>query len=128
MDCGYGQSDIKILGILQKENIDEPNHKNASHDVRNVLECHFLEYFNFFPFVRELKDLSFAIKIHNASGTKPIKQAIIPDTVCEVMNSNTTTKLFYPTIPSALMYYQCVPLTSATTGRSFSVLRGSKTI
>ena len=81
------------------------NRKNAGDNVRNALECHLLQYYNFRSFVDELKDLSFVMKMCNASATQQIKQATILDTVCEVMNSNTTINLLHLSIYSALTMF-----------------------
>ena len=56
-------------------------------------------------------------------GTPNVRKVTSIHTICEAMNSNNIFKDMLPTVHQQLRLYMTVPITSATSERSFSALR-----
>ena len=56
-------------------------------------------------------------------GCPSFKKVTSIDTICEAMNSNSIFKEMLPTVHQIIHLYMTVPITSATSERSFSALR-----
>ena len=56
-------------------------------------------------------------------GCPNVKKVTSIDTICEAMNSNSIFKEMLPTVHQIIRLYMTVPITSATSERTFSALR-----
>ena len=56
-------------------------------------------------------------------GCPSVKKVTSIDTICEAMNSNSIYKEMLPTVHQIIRLYLTVPITSATSERTFSALR-----
>ena len=56
-------------------------------------------------------------------ATPCVKKVTVIQTICEAMNSNSVYKDMLPTVHQLIRLYMTVPITSATSERTFSALR-----
>ena len=75
----------------------------------------------------ELQSLPTYLKLYNHDQTVPIREVTMMSSICDIMNHKPSFKKLCPNIHKIMLYYNTIPLSSATAERTFSSMRRVKT-
>ena len=72
-------------------------------------------------------DVHLYIILYNHDQTVPIREVTMMSSICDIMNHKPSFKKLCPNIHKIMLYYNTIPLSSATAERTFSSMRRVKT-
>ena len=120
-------NDLDVVKQIEKFIISAANNiRSNKDDIAQRLQ-HFKSLVYFDALAEELADLHFHIKLYNKESNTPLKKVTKITSVCEILNKKPTSKKCLSEIHKLLQIYFSIALVSASSERSFSVMRRIKT-
>ena len=107
-----------VLG-MEKTLLKAANGEDCKDEIALLAKSCYSNDINWSDFGRHILLLHDVIK----KGCPSVKKVTSIDTICEAMNSNSIYKEMLPTVHQIIRLYLTVPITSATSERTFSALR-----
>ena len=118
------QGVIKVLSQIENILFSSINKTNIDGGWKDI---GIFKHFDIDALEGELLNLPTFLKLYNQEAPIPVKQVTMMSSICDILNFKQSYKTCLPNIHQMLIFYNTIPLSSATAERTFSTMRRLKT-
>ena len=124
MNARFNQEGIHTLAQIEHLLISEVNGEGIDEDWASL---DVFKQFHEPTLKAELLSLPTYLKLYNQDQSVPITKVTMMSSICDILNHKHSFKKLCPNIHNIMLFYNTIPLSSATAERTFSSMRRVKT-
>ena len=124
MNARFNQEGFHTVAQIEHLLISAVNGEEIN---ENWTSLDIFKQFNEQTLQAELVSLPTFLKMYNEDNSVPITKVTMMSTICDILNHKPSFKKLCPNVHTIMLYYNTIPLSSATAERTFSSMRRVKT-